>query len=106
MSDNAQEFRSATFAQAISQLGARHSFIRAGRPQTNGRVKRVQQSSWTSAGSRPSPATSSPSRPACASISSAISATTTTECTHAGRWTRSRTPDQVLGKAKLWHKTR
>jgi Integrase core domain/Helix-turn-helix domain len=34
MSDNAQEFRSATFAQTISQLGARHSFIRAGRPQT------------------------------------------------------------------------
>jgi transposase InsO family protein len=43
MSDNAQEFRSATFAQTISQLGARHSFIRAGRPQTNGGVERVQQ---------------------------------------------------------------
>ena len=43
MTDNASEFRSATFAQTISQLRARHSFIRAGRPQTNGCVERVQQ---------------------------------------------------------------
>jgi transposase InsO family protein len=41
MSDNAQEFRSATFQASIAQLGARHSFIRAGRPQTNGCVERV-----------------------------------------------------------------
>jgi transposase InsO family protein len=33
MSDNAQEFRSATFQATIAALGARHSFIRAGRPQ-------------------------------------------------------------------------
>jgi transposase InsO family protein len=43
MSDNAQAFRSATFQQTISQLGARQTFIRAGRPQTNGCVERVQQ---------------------------------------------------------------
>jgi transposase InsO family protein len=43
MSDNAQEFRSATFGQTVASLGARHSFIRAGRPQTNGCVERVQQ---------------------------------------------------------------
>jgi transposase InsO family protein len=43
MSDNASEFRSATFQATIAQLGARHSFIRAGRPQTNGCVERVQQ---------------------------------------------------------------
>jgi transposase InsO family protein len=43
MSDNASEFRSATFAQTIAALGARHSFIRAGRPHTNGCVERVQQ---------------------------------------------------------------
>ena len=28
-----------------------------------------------------------------------------TERAHTGRWTRGRTPDEVLGKAKLWHKT-
>jgi transposase InsO family protein len=43
MSDNASEFRSATFQAAIATLGARHTFIRAGRPQTNGCVERVQQ---------------------------------------------------------------
>ena len=43
MTDNASEFRAATFAQTIAALGARHSFIRAGRPQTNGCVERVQQ---------------------------------------------------------------
>jgi transposase InsO family protein len=43
MSDNASEFRSATFQATIAKLGARHSFIRAGRPQTNGCVERVQQ---------------------------------------------------------------
>jgi transposase InsO family protein len=43
MSDNASEFRSTTFQQTIAKLGARHTFIRAGRPQTNGCVERVQQ---------------------------------------------------------------
>jgi transposase InsO family protein len=43
MSDNAQELRSATFQATIATLGARHSFIPAGRPQTNGCAERVQQ---------------------------------------------------------------
>jgi hypothetical protein len=29
-----------------------------------------------------------------------------TERAHTGRWTRGRTPNEVLGKAKLWQKTR
>jgi transposase InsO family protein len=57
LSDNAQEFRSATFQVTIAGLGARHTFIRAGRPQTNGCVERVQQTIWMNAGSPPSPAT-------------------------------------------------
>jgi hypothetical protein len=43
MSDNASEFRAATFQATIAKLKARHTFIRAGRPQTNGCVERVQQ---------------------------------------------------------------
>jgi transposase InsO family protein len=43
MSDNASEFRSAVFGQAVATLGVRHTFIRAGRPQTNGCMERVQQ---------------------------------------------------------------
>jgi transposase InsO family protein len=34
MSDNASEFRSASFQATIAKLKARHTFIRAGRPQT------------------------------------------------------------------------
>jgi transposase InsO family protein len=76
MSDNAQEFRSATFAQTVAARGARHRFIRAGRPQTNGGVERVQQTildeCWKPAFAR----SLIPSRPACAWIWNAISATT------------------------------
>ena len=43
MTDNASEFRSAEFERAVERLGARHLFIRAGRPQTNGCVERVQR---------------------------------------------------------------
>jgi transposase InsO family protein len=43
MSGNAHEFRSASFQQTIATLGARHRFIRAGRPQTNGWVERIPQ---------------------------------------------------------------
>jgi len=43
MSDNAAEFRSGAFQQTVAALGARHRFIRAGRPHTSGCVERVQQ---------------------------------------------------------------
>ena len=29
-----------------------------------------------------------------------------TERAHTCRWTKGRTPEEVLGKAKLWHKNR
>jgi transposase InsO family protein len=41
--DNGSEFRAAPFTQAVQRLGAEHRFIRAGRPQTNGGVERVQR---------------------------------------------------------------
>ena len=77
MSDNAQEFRSATFQQAVAALGARHTFIRDGRPQTNGCVERVQQTILEECWKPALRATSSPSRPGCASTWKAISGTTT-----------------------------
>ena len=42
-SDNGSEFRAAPFTQAVEHHGAVHRFIRAGRPQTNGAVERVQR---------------------------------------------------------------
>jgi transposase InsO family protein len=43
LTDNGQEFRSAKFTSAVTARGAKHRFIRAGRPQTNGCVERAQR---------------------------------------------------------------
>ena len=39
LTDNGGEFRSTDFRQTLNELGARHTLIRAGRPQTNGAVE-------------------------------------------------------------------
>jgi len=43
LSDNGSEFRSAEFSTTLRELGAGHTFIRPGRPATNGAVERVQR---------------------------------------------------------------
>src|SRR4051812_7353481 len=43
LSDNGNEFRSRAFPDTLAELGADHSRIRAGRPQTNGHVERLQR---------------------------------------------------------------
>ena len=40
--DNGSEFRSREFGQAVEDLGARQRFIKAGRPNSNGCVERLQ----------------------------------------------------------------
>jgi transposase InsO family protein len=40
--DNGSEFRSKQFGHAVEQLGARQRFIKAGRPNSNGCVERLQ----------------------------------------------------------------
>jgi len=106
MSDNAQEFRSAAFQQTIAGLGARHRFIRAGRPQTNGCVERVQQTileeCWKPAFAR----YLIPKQTGLRLDLERYLRYYNTERAHTGRWTKGRTPDEVLGKAKLWHKNR
>jgi transposase InsO family protein len=44
LTDNGSAFRSRDFAQACSELGIRHKFTRAYRPQTNGKAERFIQS--------------------------------------------------------------
>jgi hypothetical protein len=106
MSDNASEFRSATFGQTITKLGARHTFNRAGRPQTNGCVERGpadHPGQVLEAGlcSLPHPqADRAAARPG------ALAQVLQHPTRHTGRWTRGRTPEQVLGKAKLWQRKR
>lgn len=41
--DNGNEYRAAKFRDTLTQLGVEHRFIRSGRPQTNGKVERVQR---------------------------------------------------------------
>jgi transposase InsO family protein len=41
--DNGNEFRAAQFRDTLKDLGVAHRFIRAGRPQSNGKVERVQR---------------------------------------------------------------
>ncbi len=43
LSDNSNEFRALAFGACLQELGARHSRIRAGRPQTNGHVDRLHR---------------------------------------------------------------
>ena len=40
--DNGSEFRARAFGQAVEELGARQRFIRAGRPNSNGCLERLQ----------------------------------------------------------------
>jgi transposase InsO family protein len=40
--DNGNEFRARLFCDTVEGLGAKHRFIKAGRPQSNGKVERVQ----------------------------------------------------------------
>ena len=43
LTDNGSEFRSQVFGDTLRGLGASQTFIRAGRPATNGAVERVQR---------------------------------------------------------------
>jgi transposase InsO family protein len=43
LSDNGNEFRGVAFGQTLARLGARHSRIHAGRPQTNGNVEALHK---------------------------------------------------------------
>jgi transposase InsO family protein len=43
LSDNGGEFRNREFRSTVERLGARHSLIHAGRPQTNGNVEALHK---------------------------------------------------------------
>jgi Integrase core domain len=90
----------------IANLKARQTFIRAGRPQTNGCVERVQQTildeCWKPAFAR----YLIPMQTGLRLDLERYLRSYNTEGAHTGRWTRGRTPEAVLGKAKLWHKKR
>jgi transposase InsO family protein len=96
LTDNGSEFRSAEFGRALVGLGARQTFIRAGRPATNGAVERVQRTileeCW-----RPSFARSLvPKLTGLARDLAAYLRFYNEERAHTGRLTAGRTPLEVL----------
>ena len=106
MSDNAQEVRAATLQPTIANLKARQSFIRAGRPQTNGCGERVQQTildeCWKPAFAR----YLIPKQTGLRLDLERYLRHDNTEHAHTGRWTRGPTPEAVLGKANPWQNKR
>ena len=102
MTDNGSEFRSRESGRTVSDLGSRHCFIYADRPQTNGCVERVQgailEKCWK------------PAFPRCL-IHKQTGLRRELERylryhnedrAHTGQWTRGRTPETVIGKSKVW----
>jgi transposase InsO family protein len=102
LSDNGGEFRSGDFRHTINQLGARHTFIRAGRPQTNGHVealhKTILDDCWR-------PAFARHLYPRYSALSRELDPYLTyynTDRVHHGRLTRGRIPaDIVYGARKM-----
>ena len=102
LSDNGSEFRSAEFGTALGRLGARQTFIRAGRPATNGAVERVQRTlleeCWRPAFAR----SLVPKLTGLARDLSAYLRFYNEERAHTGRLTRGMTPlEALIGARKM-----
>jgi transposase InsO family protein len=100
--DNASEFRSAEFAEAIARLKARHIFIRAGRPQSNGYVERVQgtilEECWKPAFAR----YLIPKYTGLRHDLDRYLRFYNSDRTHNGRHTQGKIPEEIIGKVKMW----
>lgn len=105
MTDNASEFRPSLFPSTIRRLNGHHVFIRpggTGGPQTNGCVERVQRTileeCWR-------PAFARYLIPRLTGLRLDLQRYLhyyNTDLAHTGRLTTGRTPEQVIGKVKLW----
>jgi transposase InsO family protein len=102
-SDNGSEFVSSTFTNTISgSLGAQHRRIKAGRPQSNGCVERVQQTildeCWKPAFAR----FLIPKQTGLRRELDTYVQLYNTDRAHTGRHNKGRTPEEVIGKAKMY----
>ncbi len=100
--DNGSEFRNHVFAAELARLGARHTLISPGRPQSNGFVERVQRTileeCWKPSFARYLVPTSTGLRRELERYLRLYNH----DRTHNGRHTKGRTPAEVLGAAKMW----
>jgi transposase InsO family protein len=101
MTDHGTEF-GRPFTSTLDGLGVEHRRIVAGRPQTNGCVERVHETileeCWK-------PAFARHLLPNITGLREELRRYLryyNTDRAHTGRWTRGRTPEQVIGKAKMW----
>jgi transposase InsO family protein len=101
-SDNGSEFRSTEFREAIAKLKAGHVFIRAGRPQSNGCVERVQltilEECWKPTFAR----YLIPKYTGLRLDLERYLKIYNTDRPHHGRLTQGRTPEEIIGKVKMW----
>jgi hypothetical protein len=101
MTDHGSEF-AGEFTVTIEDLNAEHRRILAGRPRTNGCVERVHETiveeCWTPAFARHVLRNITALRQELRRYLRYYN----TDRAHTGRWTRGRTPEQVIGKAKMW----
>ncbi len=102
MTDNASEFRSQEFNHAFVQLDAKHIYIHAGRPQSNGCVERVQQTlleeCWKPAFAR----YLTPKYTGLARDLEQELRLYNTDRIHQGRRIKGMTPEQAITDRKLW----
>ena len=86
----------------LASLGAQHTLISPGRPQSNGFVERVQRTileeCWKPSFAR----YLVPKYMACGASWRATSSSTTTTARTTDACTKGRTPAEVLGAAKMW----
>jgi transposase InsO family protein/transposase-like protein len=102
-SDNGSEFVSSVFTNTITRsLGAQHRRIKAGRPQSNGCVERVQETildeCWKPAFAR----FLIPKQTGLRRELKTYVQLYNTDRAHTGRRNKGRTPEQVIGKAKMY----
>lgn len=102
LTDNGTEFRARSFRETVESLGAEHRFIRSGRPQTNGCVERVHgtilEECWK-------PAFAQYLVPGFLGLRRDLERYLryyNEDRAHTGRWTRGRTPMEVIGANKMW----
>ena len=86
----------------MDRLEARHLFIRAGRPQTNGCVERVQETILEECWKPTFARYLIPKFTGLRLDLERYLRYYNTDRAHTGRWTKGRTPEEVLGKVKMW----
>jgi transposase InsO family protein len=101
-SDNGSEFLSSTFTDTLARLGASHRRIKAGRPQSNGCVERVQETildeCWKPAFAR----FLIPKQTGLRRELETYVWLYNTDRAHTGYRNQGRTPVEVIGKAKMY----